>query len=170
MDVAVAGVKDLELIPVFVSKTLLFKGQKGSVVVDWQTDKDLLRATGSRSYIKIVGPVHVELGGLADPKHVYNVGFVHHDRDNSSVPTYVESVTRHQGSLLLKASAAIARLEGTVGYSLNVTEIIEPTPAVGKSPRLVAFFHSTGTDSTSELRANVKFNVQVSGGKTPDFD
>lgn len=170
MDAITSGTRELTKSRVFVSKVLRLKGKEGHEVVDWTTDAGLLAKTGKRAFIEIVDSVVAELGGLADPKHVYNVGLVHHDRLNTTVPTSVESVTSHEGSVKLSLSAAIANTRGTVGFDSGVSQLIEPKPNQAANPRLVVYFHSTGTDSTSSLGLTVKFHVEVSGDKTPDFE
>lgn len=169
MDVATAGAAELKTVLVFVSKVITLRGSKGSISIDWRSDSDLLARTGLRSSIEIAGPVHASLGGLVDPTRGYNVGLVHHDREDETLPTSVQSVRSHRGALYLCQSAAIQTTEGEVGFDSNVTPIIEPTPPIGKSPRLVLYFDSFNTEGKSEHSLLIHFHCRVSGDKTPPF-
>lgn len=167
--VLAGDVESLQRINVFVAIPVLLKGSKGHAVVDYRTNSDFLKAVGKRAFVNIVSPVHAKFVGSVPADAGYSITLVHHDRNNTSVPTSHQSVALQEGASFLQYSQAKVVESGPVGFAVNVTKLVKPDPAEGHSPRLVLYFDSFNRDSTSVASVVVKFWVEVRGNDTPDF-
>lgn len=171
MDSKLAGDPSaLELRDYHITLSIKLVGKEGKLVVDYRNDTDLLRQVGTRALISIKGDVVATFASVTKPDAGYDVALVHHDRNNSTLPSRVASVLRQSGALVLTRSQAVVNLSGVVGYASNVGKLILPDPVQGVSPRLVLCWESFGTTDKSEAFLALRFSVEASGNQTPDFD